>query len=49
MVVPVTQIVTAIASLCWFAQGSWTRTRLTEEKRQLSAVVDETIIEDGIR
>lgn len=46
---PVTNIAVALISLGWFAKGSWRTTRLTEDDRQVAAVTQETIIEDGIR
>jgi hypothetical protein len=36
-------------SVCWFAQGGWRETRLTDESRQVVKVVEETIAEEGIR
>lgn len=44
---PVTNIVVAVVSACWFAQGGWKKKRLTEEQRQVLAVTDETIVEEG--
>ncbi|HVJ42406.1 MAG TPA: MATE family efflux transporter [Dongiaceae bacterium] len=46
---PVTNIVVAIVSICWFARGSWKTTRITEDERQAAKVAAETIAEDGIR
>jgi putative MATE family efflux protein len=46
---PVTNIIVAIVSVCWFAQGGWKKTRLTEEEKEVVKVTDETIAEDGIR
>jgi putative MATE family efflux protein len=46
---PVTTIIVAIVSLCWFAQGGWKKTVLTEEDRQIAKVAEETIAEEGIR
>jgi putative MATE family efflux protein len=46
---PITTIVVAIVSVCWFAQGGWKTTVLTEESRQVAQVAEETIAEDGIR
>jgi hypothetical protein len=36
-------------SVCWFAQGGWKKTRLTEENRQAAKVAEEIIVEEGIR
>ena len=46
---PVTNVVVAIVSVCWFLRGSWKTTRLTEDEHQIAKVAQETIIEDGIR
>ena len=46
---PITTIVVALVSLCWFAQGGWKATVLTEEARQVAQVAEETIAEEGIR
>jgi Na+-driven multidrug efflux pump len=46
---PITTIAVAIVSVCWFAQGGWKTTVLTEEDRQVVKVAEETIAEEGIR
>jgi putative MATE family efflux protein len=46
---PITTIIVALVSLCWFAQGGWKATVLTEEARQVAQVAEETIAEEGIR
>ncbi len=46
---PITTIMVAIVSLCWFAQGGWKATILTEESRQIAEIAEETIAEEGIR
>jgi putative MATE family efflux protein len=46
---PITMIAVAVVSICWFAQGGWKATILTEESRQVAEVAEETIAEDGIR
>jgi putative MATE family efflux protein len=46
---PVANIASALVSACWFAQGGWKRTRLTDEDRQAAIVTEETITEEGIR
>jgi putative MATE family efflux protein len=46
---PVTNVAVAVISVCWFAQGGWKKTRLTEENRQVIKVAEETIAEEGIR
>jgi Na+-driven multidrug efflux pump len=45
---PVTNLAVAVISLGWFAQGSWKKTRLTEEDRQVIKVAEETIAEEGL-
>ena len=46
---PVTNIIVAIISLCWFARGSWKKTRLTEEEKETIEVSQNAIAEEGIR
>ena len=46
---PVTNVAVAVISLCWFASGSWKKTRLTEDDKEVATVTQETIIEDGLR
>jgi len=46
---PVTNVAVAVISVCWFAQGGWKKTRLTEEDREIVKVTEETIAEEGIR
>jgi Na+-driven multidrug efflux pump len=46
---PVTTIAVALVSVCWFAQGGWKTTRLTEEDKEIAKVASETIAEEGIR
>jgi Na+-driven multidrug efflux pump len=46
---PAANIAAALVSVCWFAQGGWKRTRLTEEDRQAAQVTEETVAEEGIR
>jgi putative MATE family efflux protein len=46
---PITHVAVAIVSACWFAQGGWKKTRLTEENKQAVKVAEEIIVEDGIR
>jgi MATE family, multidrug efflux pump len=46
---PIANGAVAIVSACWFAQGGWQKTRLTDEDRQVAQVAAETIVEDGIR
>src|SRR5580692_3095308 len=46
---PVTNVAVAVISVCWFAQGGWKKTRLTEEDREVVKVTEETIAEEGIR
>jgi Na+-driven multidrug efflux pump len=46
---PVTNILVAIVSICWFATGNWKSTRLTEERELTNKIVQEAITEEGIR
>jgi putative MATE family efflux protein len=46
---PITNVAVAVISVCWFAQGGWKKTRLTEEDREVVKVTEETIAEEGIR
>ncbi len=46
---PITNILVAIISLCWFLRGSWKTTRLTEEEKETIKVSQDAIIEEGIR
>ncbi|QIF03103.1 MATE family efflux transporter [Roseimicrobium sp. ORNL1] len=46
---PVTNVLIAIVSVCWFAQGGWKKTRLTEEDKEMVKVTDETMAEEGLR
>ncbi len=45
---PLTNVAVAAISICWFAQGGWKKTRLTEQDRQVIKVAEETIAEEGI-
>ncbi len=46
---PVTNVIVAIVSVCWFARGTWKTTRLTEDDVQIAKVTQEAIIEEGVR
>jgi putative MATE family efflux protein len=46
---PITTIIVAAVSMCWFAQGGWKATILTKESRQIAEVAEEMIAEEGIR
>ena len=46
---PVANIASALVSACWFAQGGWKKTRLTEEDKEVAKVTEETVAEEGIR
>lgn len=45
---PVTNVLVALVSLCWFARGSWKTTRLTEDDKETLKVTEEAIIEEGL-
>jgi putative MATE family efflux protein len=46
---PVTNVLTGLVALCWFARGDWTAGKLTDDVRQIVQVTDETIVEEGLR
>jgi putative MATE family efflux protein len=46
---PVTNVVVAVVSVLWFANGGWKTGRLTEEDRETIKVVEDTIVEEGLR
>jgi putative MATE family efflux protein len=46
---PAANAAAAVVSVCWFAQGGWKKTRLTEADKEIAMVTEETIAEDGIR
>ena len=46
---PVANVASALVSVCWFAQGGWKKTRLTEEDKEVAKVTEETVAEEGIR
>ena len=46
---PFTNVVVALVSIAWYARGSWKKTRITEEDRQIATTVENVYTEDGIR
>lgn len=46
---PITNIAVALVSICWFARGSWKTGRLTEDDKHSAKIVEEAIIEEGLR
>lgn len=46
---PITNIIVALVSIGWFAQGGWKTTRLTEDDVKLAHVTQETIVDDALR
>ena len=46
---PCTNVVVALVSIAWYARGSWKKTRITEEDRQIAETVENVYTEDGIR
>jgi putative MATE family efflux protein len=46
---PVTNVVVALVSIAWFARGTWQRTRITEEDKEVAQVTQEAIQEEGVR
>jgi putative MATE family efflux protein len=45
---PIANIASALVSVCWFAQGGWKKTQLTEEDKEVAKVTEE-VAEEGIR
>jgi Na+-driven multidrug efflux pump len=46
---PVTNVVVALVSIAWFARGTWKRTRITEEDKEVAQVTQEAMQEEGVR
>jgi Na+-driven multidrug efflux pump len=46
---PITNIVVALVSVCWFARGSWKTKRLTEDDHQIAKIADHAMVEEGAR
>ena len=46
---PITNLLIAMVSLCWFSYGGWKKSRLTQEDQQVARVAEETIADDVIR
>lgn len=46
---PITNIVVALVSVCWFARGSWKTKRLTEDDHQIAKIADHAMVEEGVR
>jgi putative MATE family efflux protein len=46
---PVTNVVVALVSIAWFARGSWKRTRITQEDKEVAQVTQEAMQEEGVR
>ncbi len=46
---PIANVAAALVAAGWFAQGGWTRTRLTDAARERAAVAEETLAEEGVR
>lgn len=44
---PITNVLVATVSVCWFLQGGWKKTRLTEEDRQTVKVTEE-LTDEGL-
>jgi len=45
----ITNIAVALISICWFARGSWKTGRLTEDDKNTTKIVEDAIIEEGLR
>jgi putative MATE family efflux protein len=46
---PVTNVVVALVSVCWFARGSWKQKRLTEDDQQIAKIADSAMVEEAAR
>ena len=46
---PATNVVIALITTAWYAQGDWTKTRLTDEEELTGKVSGEIIVEEGVR
>ena len=46
---PITSAIMTVFSAVWLATGRWSAKRLTEEDKQIVAVTDEAIAEEGVR
>lgn len=46
---PVTNIVVALVSVCWFARGGWKTKRLTEDDQQIAKIADSAMVEEAVR
>lgn len=46
---PVTNVVVALVSVCWFARGSWKTKRLTEDDQQIAKIADSAMVEEAVR
>ncbi|QEI04724.1 MATE family efflux transporter [Pigmentiphaga aceris] len=46
---PITNVVVALVSVCWFARGSWKTKRLTEDDHQIAKIADHAMVEEGAR
>lgn len=44
---PVSNIIATAVTMLWFMHGSWKVIRLTEEERQVEAVTEEILVEEG--
>ncbi len=43
---PITNVLVALVSVCWFARGSWKSKRLTEDDKHVATIVDNAIAEE---
>jgi len=46
---PVSNVLVALGALAWFQRGDWKTARLTEDDREVAAVSNEILIEEGYR
>ena len=46
---PITNAVVALVAICWFGKGDWKKTRLLEHDKTAVKILEETMLEDGMR
>ena len=46
---PVTNMLVALVSVAWFARGSWKNTRITDDDKHTVKVIEDALIEEGVR
>ena len=46
---PVTNVIVAVVSVCWFLRGTWKQKRLTEDDQQIADIADKAMVEEAAR